>query len=139
MLSAQLTQRELRLDLSDKSGSPITPASNSQSEQQLCKTPCPPWRITYCRDTANLDSADAGLKVNSSAVSSADAVSATGQIDSVCYGSVLKVGETVELRGAGQKYNGKYKIRNVTHNIKRGEYKQSFTLKKEGWALWTKR
>jgi hypothetical protein len=36
------------------------------------------------------------------------------------------------VRGAGQYYDGNYYVKSVTHNIKRGEYKQNFTLTRGG-------
>ena len=38
----------------------------------------------------------------------------------------------VGVRGAGRTYDGMYYVESVTHNIKRGEYKQSFTLSRDG-------
>ena len=38
----------------------------------------------------------------------------------------------VGVRGAGLTYDGLYYVESVTHNIKRGEYKQSFTLSRDG-------
>ena len=38
----------------------------------------------------------------------------------------------VGVRGAGEAYDGLYYVNNVTHNIKRGEYKQSFNLSRDG-------
>jgi hypothetical protein len=34
----------------------------------------------------------------------------------------------VGVRGAGLAYDGLYYVKSVTHDLKRGEYKQSFTL-----------
>src|SRR5205823_2717110 len=62
------------------------------------------------------------------AARSADIVSGSGQLDVIRYGRVLKARELVGVRGAGATYDGAYYVKSVTHNIKRGEYKQSFTL-----------
>jgi len=48
------------------------------------------------------------------------------------YGNILRARKLVGLRGVGISYGGLYYVKNVTHNIKRGEYKQSFTLTREG-------
>jgi hypothetical protein len=48
------------------------------------------------------------------------------------YGSVLRAHQLVGVRGAGSTYDGLYYVRTVTHNIKRGEFKQSFTLSRDG-------
>lgn len=61
-----------------------------------------------------------------------NAVTATGEVDTVRYGYVLRVRQLVGVRGVGKTYGGYYYVQQVTHRIKRGEYKQSFTLKREG-------
>ena len=36
------------------------------------------------------------------------------------------------MRGAGPAFDGLYYVKSVTHKIKRGEYKQDFTLTRNG-------
>jgi len=57
---------------------------------------------------------------------------ATGELDALRYGDILQARGLVDLRGAGYNYSGTYYVESVTHNIKRGEYKQNFTLTREG-------
>jgi hypothetical protein len=38
----------------------------------------------------------------------------------------------VGVRGAGLAYDGLYYVDSVTHDLKRGEYKQSFQLSRDG-------
>jgi hypothetical protein len=64
------------------------------------------------------------------AAESADVLSASGQLDVLRYGHVLKARQLVSVRGAGAIYDGLYHVKSVTHNIRRGQYKQSFTLKR---------
>jgi hypothetical protein len=45
---------------------------------------------------------------------------------------VLNARSLVGVRGAGQAFDGLYYVKSVTHKIKRGEYKQSFTLTRNG-------
>jgi hypothetical protein len=45
----------------------------------------------------------------------------------------------VGVRGVGNTYDGNYYVKQVTHRIKRGEYKQSFTLIREGQGTTTQR
>jgi hypothetical protein len=45
---------------------------------------------------------------------------------------VLRAHQLVGVRGAGTTYDGMYYVRTVTHNLKKGEYKQSFTLSRDG-------
>lgn len=56
-----------------------------------------------------------------------------GELDTLTYGDLLQRGETVDLRGVGHSYDGRYFINEVTHRISQGEYKQRFTLSREGW------
>jgi hypothetical protein len=62
----------------------------------------------------------------------ADAVSGTGSLNVLRYGRVLKARQLVGVRGAGMAFDGLYYVKSVTHNIKRGEYKQNFTLSRNG-------
>jgi hypothetical protein len=68
-----------------------------------------------------------GLLMNNS-----DAISASGSLDVVRYGRPLRSRMLVGVRGAGLAYDGMYYVNSVTHKIKRGEYKQSFTLSRDG-------
>lgn len=61
-----------------------------------------------------------------------EAVTATGELDAIRYGSLLQARGLVGLRGAGYSYDGFWYVKRVTHNIRIGEYKQSFTLCREG-------
>jgi hypothetical protein len=66
------------------------------------------------------------------AAQSADGVTGNGTLDVLRYGRILKARKLVGVRGAGLAYNGLYYVESVTHNIKRGEYKQSFSLSRNG-------
>ncbi len=63
---------------------------------------------------------------------SADAVTGTGQLNVLRYGRVLQPRGLVGVRGAGTGYDGLYYVKSVTHNIKPGEYTQSFSLARNG-------
>lgn len=63
---------------------------------------------------------------------SANAVTATGSLDVMRYGRVLKPRKLVGLRGVGHAFNGLYYVEKVTSTIKRGEFKQSFDLSRNG-------
>lgn len=65
-------------------------------------------------------------------VSTDAVVTAQGEVDTLRYGSVLDVPGLVDVRGAGQSYDGRYRVKAVTHSIARGSYKQAFTLAREG-------
>ena len=59
-------------------------------------------------------------------------VTASGELDSLRYGEILTPRGLVGLRGAGFTYDGLYYVQSVTHSIRKGEYKQRFTLTREG-------
>jgi hypothetical protein len=61
-----------------------------------------------------------------------DAITGQGKLDVLRYGHVLKARQLVGVRGAGLAYDGLYYVKSVTHDIKRGEYKQSFSLTRDG-------
>ncbi|HXU68340.1 MAG TPA: hypothetical protein VN947_03375 [Polyangia bacterium] len=61
-----------------------------------------------------------------------DVVTGTGSLNVVRYGRVLSARSLVDVRGGGRTFDGTYYVKSVTHNLKRGEYKQSFSLAREG-------
>ncbi len=108
------------------------PVPISQNPKQA-KNPTNVLRKTIQRDTAKLNRTYARLVAESvSGESTEDAVTATGELDTIRYGHVLQVRRLVGVRGVGEAYDGNYYVKKVTHRIKQGEYKQSFTLIREG-------
>ncbi len=71
--------------------------------------------------------------------STSDAVTGSGSLDVLRYGRVLRPRRLVGVRGAGVAYDGFYYVRSVTHDIKRGEYKQSFNLSRDGLIATTQK
>jgi len=63
---------------------------------------------------------------------SSDAINVTGSLDVLRYGRVLRNRMLVGVRGGGLAYDGMYYVNSVTHNLKRGEFKQSFELSRDG-------
>jgi hypothetical protein len=61
-----------------------------------------------------------------------DPLTASGQLDTVRYCSILRARRLVGVRGAGLKHDGMYYVRRVTHEIEKGKYTQDFTLSREG-------
>ena len=62
----------------------------------------------------------------------AEAVTGEGKLDVIRYGRILKARQLVGVRGAGTAFDGLHYVKSVTHTIKRGEYKQSFKLSRNG-------
>jgi hypothetical protein len=59
-------------------------------------------------------------------------VTASGTLDAVRYGRLLQARGLVGLRGAGLTYDGLYYVKSVSHSITKGEYKQRFTITRDG-------
>ncbi len=64
--------------------------------------------------------------------STREVVVGDGELDGLRYGALLTTRGIVGLRGAGFTYDGLYYVKSVNHRIKRGEYKQHFTITREG-------
>jgi hypothetical protein len=91
-----------------------------------------PTQFKMMRDTAKLNPVQAIALGLAEAAKTSDAVTGTGALDVVRYGRILKARGLVGVRGAGDAFNGLYFVKSVTHKIKRGEYKQDFTLTRNG-------
>jgi hypothetical protein len=66
-----------------------------------------------------------------------EAVTATGELNALTYGALLQPRGLVGLRGAGYRHDGFYYVKSVTHTVKIGEYKQQFSLRRDGWGSLT--
>ncbi len=90
-------------------------------------------RRTYPIDgTSKLGPVRAAAVGLAKASRSSDAVFAEGSLNVQRYGRILKARQLVGVRGAGTAFDGLYYVRRVKHSIKRGEYKQSFSLARNG-------
>jgi len=92
----------------------------------------PPSKIEFAEDGASLSPTKAAQKMLGMTFNASDSISVSGSLDVVRYGHVLRSRMLVGVRGAGLAYDGLYYVNSVTHNIKRGEYKQSFQLSRDG-------
>jgi hypothetical protein len=88
--------------------------------------------IKILKDTAKLNPMQAILRGLSEAKKSQDSVTGTGSLDVLRYGRVLKARGLVGVRGVGMAYDGLYYVQNVKSTLKRGEFKQNFTLTRNG-------
>ncbi len=91
-----------------------------------------PKQFPQITGTGKLSPLQAALIGMAKAAKKADAVSASGSLDTLRYGRVLKARGLVGVRGVGMAFDGLYYIKSVTHNIKRGEYTQDFALSRNG-------
>jgi len=80
--------------------------------------------------TAKLTVAQALMAGYAKAAETADVVSGDGTISVLRYGGILQARQLVGVRGAGLAFDGLYYVDSTKHQIKPGEYKQSFTLKR---------
>ena len=87
-----------------------------------------PLKVSPIRGLAKFTPLQAAGIALAKASQASDVISGSGTLDVLRYGRVLKARQLVGVRGAGLAYDGLYFVKSVTHNIKRGEYKQSFSL-----------
>lgn len=93
--------------------------------------PLPP-KIARLTDTARLNPFEALARGFAHAARHSDAVSGRGRLDVLRYGRVLKARGLVGVRGVGAAFDGVHYVDTVSHELSRGAYKQSFTLKRSG-------
>jgi hypothetical protein len=91
-----------------------------------------PLKYLQLRPIANQDPVGAALAGLAKLFETADVITASGQLDVLRYGNVLKARQLCAVRGGGTYYDGLYYVKSVTHDIKPGEYKQSFSLTRGG-------
>ena len=87
-------------------------------------------KVEPLRDTAKLSPAQALMQGMARAVETADVVTGDGTLDVLRYGQVLRARSLVGVRGAGIAYDGMHFVDSTTHQLKPGDYKQSFVLKR---------
>jgi hypothetical protein len=94
--------------------------------------PTAPAKVIFDKEGSKFTPAKAAQKILGHLMNNSSAVSATGSLDVLRFGNVLKSRLLVGVRGAGLAYDGMYYVDSVTHDIKPGEYKQNFTLSRDG-------
>ena len=82
------------------------------------------------KNTAKYTPAQAYMQGLARASETSDVVSGDGTLSVLRYGGVLQARQLVGVRGAGPAFDGLYYVESTKHSIKPGEYKQSFTLKR---------
>ncbi|WP_426105210.1 hypothetical protein [Massilia sp. TSP1-1-2] len=91
-----------------------------------------PKEITLLKETAKMSPMAAISRGLAAAASSADVVSANGSLDVFRYGSILMARRLVGVRGAGGAFDGLYYVKKVSSTFKPGEFKQTFSLARNG-------
>lgn len=92
----------------------------------------PPAKVEFPGYIAHLNPSDAANLAISIVLGAQDAITGSGSLDVLRYGNVLCARMMVGVRGAGLTYDGLYYVNSVTHDIKRGQYKQNFNLSRDG-------
>lgn len=64
--------------------------------------------------------------------SSTKVAQAEGSLNVQKYGSILRSGGLVGVRGAGMSFDGNWSVEKVSHHLRPGQYKQSFVLARDG-------
>jgi hypothetical protein len=118
---------------------PIPIPNINPLQPPLGALPAPISNVTMMRDTAKLNPMQAISRGLAKAKESQDAVSASGSLNVLRYGRMLKARQLVGVRGAGVAYDGLYYVQSVTSTLKRGEFKQSFNLTRNGLVSITPR
>jgi hypothetical protein len=91
-----------------------------------------PQKIEQLDDTAKRSPAEALMLGLARATETGDVLTGEGTLDVVRYGQVLNARQLVGVRGAGLGFDGLHYVQKTSHQLKRGEYKQTFTLKRNG-------
>lgn len=111
---------------------PIPIPSNIPFQPPLGAIPPLPPRIKRINETGRLKPYEAIVRGFAHAAKNSDAVRGSGSLDVLRYGRPLRARALVGVRGAGLPFDGKHYVDSVTHELSRGSYKQSFTLKRNG-------
>ena len=101
--------------------------------------PTVPAKLEYANDVATETPDNAARLILGTLLRATEAISGSGSLDVLRYGRILRSRQLVGVRGAGLAYDGMYYVNSVTHNIKRGEYKQNFNLSRDGLISQTPR
>lgn len=82
---------------------------------------------------------EAAARALARAAQASNVVSASGSLDVVRYGRLLRARQLVAVRGAGTTYDGHWFVRSVTTSMKPGTLTQSFSLDRNALESWTDR
>ncbi len=92
-----------------------------------------PLKMQPITGLAKYTPTQAGLISLAKTAKSADVISGSGSLDVLRYGKLLRARSLVEVRGAGLPFDGQHFVKSVTYSMKPGEFKQNFTLARNGF------
>ncbi len=119
-----------RLDPETKKSIPVD--GKAERNPPYAKTEGKAIKEVVMKCLANKDPGVADTLAKAKATNAPQPVSATGSLDTVRYGGLLRARKSVTVSGAGRRNDGKYIVSSVTHEIEPGKYTQQFTLTREG-------
>ena len=111
---------------------PIPVPNVSVLRPPLGARPTPPAKVEFAEEGGSLEPAEAAKRALGMMFAASDAITGSGSLDVVRYGRPLRSRMLVGVRGAGLAYDGLYYVNSVTDNVRRGQYKQSFSLSRDG-------
>jgi hypothetical protein len=111
---------------------PIPLPNISAVKPPLGLRPTPPAKVEFHNGGARLAPDEAARDILSFLMNNSTAISGSGTLDVLRYGQALLARTLVGVRGAGLAYDGLYYVDSVTHDIKKGQYKQNFSLSRDG-------
>ena len=111
---------------------PIPVPNVSVLRPPLGARPTAPARVEFAEDGGALEPAEAAKRALGMMFAASDAITGTGSLDVVRYGRPLRSRMLVGVRGAGLAYDGMYYVNSVTDTVRRGQYKQTFSLSRDG-------
>lgn len=118
---------------------PIPVGNISPLNPPLGLIPPIPRSVMLLKETAKLKFAQAAELALAISSRSQDCIFARGSLNVVRYGRLLEPRKLVGVRGVGTAYDGVYYVEEVTHRLKRGEYKQDFVLSRNAFVSATPR
>ncbi len=127
LLPALISQQNFRISL--------PAATPQQAERATQATPASDGQMNaaQARTVNGLDYPEALARAQATVEASMEnVVSVSGELDALQYGDILKARGIVGVRGVGFTYDGYYYVQSVSHSISKGEYKQRFSLTREG-------
>lgn len=131
LMPALLSQQNFRISLP-----PVTPRQAEQATPQAAAAAAGSggrMNSAEARTVNGLDYADALARSQAIVEASLEnVVTVSGELDALQYGDILRARGVVGVRGVGFTYDGNYYVQSVSHSISKGEYKQRFTLTREG-------
>jgi hypothetical protein len=111
---------------------PIPVPNISVLRPPLGARPSIPAKVEFTKKEGKADTSEAISRALAISFEASDAITGSGSLDVLRYGWILKSRLLVGVRGAGLAYDGYYYVNSVTHDIKPGEYKESFSISRDG-------